>query len=84
MSVRERISLREANQSSSRYVAAVERGEEFVITRRGRPVAKLIPVDRERTMTGEESAALARTLERMRRGYSLGGGRFSREDLYER
>jgi prevent-host-death family protein len=35
--MRHRISLRQANQHFSRYVAAVERGDEFVITRRGRP-----------------------------------------------
>lgn len=82
--MRDRISLRQANQHFSRYVAAVEQGDEFVITRRGRPVAKLSPVDHERGLTGEQRAALGRTLERMRRGYPLGGGGFRREDLYER
>ncbi|TXF08811.1 type II toxin-antitoxin system Phd/YefM family antitoxin, partial [Pelomicrobium methylotrophicum] len=38
----QRISLREANQRLSQYIAAVERGEEIIITRRGKPVAKLV------------------------------------------
>ncbi|MGQ2979144.1 MAG: type II toxin-antitoxin system Phd/YefM family antitoxin [Polaromonas sp.] len=37
------ISLREANQNFSRLMAAVERGEVFAITRRGREVARLTP-----------------------------------------
>jgi prevent-host-death family protein len=37
------ISLREANQNFSRLMAAVERGEAFSITRRGREVARLTP-----------------------------------------
>lgn len=82
--MRDRISLRQANQHFSRYVAAVEQGDEFVITRRGRPVAKLTPVKQDRALTGEQRSALARTVERMRRGYPLGGGGFRREDLYER
>ena len=82
--MRDRISLRQANQHFSRYVAAVEKGDEFVITRRGRPVAKLTAIDQERALTGAQRSALARTVERMRRGYHLGGGGFRREDLYER
>ena len=40
------ISLREANQNFSRLIAAVERGEVFAITRRGREVAHLTPSNR--------------------------------------
>lgn len=39
------ISLREANQNFSRVMAAVERGEVFVITRRGQEVARLTPAN---------------------------------------
>lgn len=38
------VSLREANQNFSRLIAAVERGEAFSITRRGREVARLLPL----------------------------------------
>ena len=66
------ISLGEANQHLSRYIKTVEQGEELVITRRGKPVARLVPVSPERRLSPEQQAALERTRERMRRGYDWG------------
>jgi len=78
----QRVSLREANQHLARYVKAAERGEEIVITRRGRPVALLSGLDRgERPLTGVQRAALARILARKAH---LGGKAPSRDDLHER
>lgn len=77
-------SLREINQQLARYVKDVEQGDEVVITRRGKPIARLVPIDRERRLSSEQHAALARTLERMRRGYSLGGKMPPRDELHER
>ena len=37
------VSLMKANQEFSKLVKEVERGEGFLITRRGRPIAKLVP-----------------------------------------
>ena len=63
---------------------AVEAGESFVITRRGKPVARLVPVEPgKRVLTPEQQAARQRALERMRRGIDMGGARLKRE-LYER
>ncbi len=78
------ISLREANQHLSRYIKTVERGEELVITRRGVPVARLVPVTADRQLSPEQEAALERTRQRMRRGYDLGGRMPSRDELHER
>ncbi len=78
------ISLREANQHLSRYIKTVEQGEELVITRRGKPVARLVPVSAERQLSPEQQAALERTRERMRRGYDLGGRMPPRDELHER
>jgi prevent-host-death family protein len=39
------VALREANQQFAKYVRAVEAGESFVITRRGKPVARLAPIE---------------------------------------
>ncbi len=78
------IGIREANLHLSRYIAAVERGEEVIITRRGRPVARLLPVPKQRQLTPEQEAARARTLARMRKGYPLGIGRIDRDSLHER
>ena len=44
------LTLREANQSFARCVRAVEAGEEFVITRNGTPVARLVPVAGQRVL----------------------------------
>ncbi len=69
------ITLREANQGFSRYMREVEAGEEFVITRKGRPVGRLTPIGSRRVLTLEQQEARARTLERMIKGAPLGIGR---------
>jgi prevent-host-death family protein len=38
--------IREARQNFSALLAEVKKGREIVITKRGRPVAKLVPHDR--------------------------------------
>ena len=81
------VALREANQRFAEYVRAVEAGESFVITRRGRPVARLVPIAAgKRVLTREQQAARARALERMQRGIDLGAPskRFDRDALHER
>ena len=80
----QRISLREANQHLSRYIEAVQKGQEFVITRRGVPVAKLVGVPAARQLSPEQEKARARSLARMRRGYPLGGLRVMRDELHAR
>ena len=79
------IALREANQGFAKYVRAVEAGESFVITRRGKPVARLVPIESgKRVLTPEQQAARQRALERMRQGIDMGGARFNRDELYDR
>jgi prevent-host-death family protein len=78
--MKQEISLREANQHLSRYVEAVERGDEFVITRRGKPVAKLVRFVEERKLTREQEDALEAL-------FSLGiktrGRMYGREEIYD-
>jgi prevent-host-death family protein len=62
------ISLRDANQGFSRCIREVEAGEEFVITRNGQPVARLIPASSKRVLTPEQEAARARALAIMKEG----------------
>ena len=79
------ITLREANQTFSRVVREVEAGEEFTITRNGEPVARLVPVRRERVLSPEQEAALARLRERMEKGWHLGiDYPLDRDSLHER
>jgi prevent-host-death family protein len=78
------IGLREANQQFARCVREVEAGEEFVITRDGKPVARLVPASGTRVLTPEQQAALARTLAR---SWHLNAGPLTPEErakLHER
>jgi prevent-host-death family protein len=77
------ITLREANQAFSRCVREDEAGEEITITRKGRPVARLVPVGGKRVLTPEQEAARARALARMKKGWRLGGERLNRDELYD-
>ena len=79
------VSIRDANQGFARLIREVEAGQEVIITRRGRPVARLEPIsDGARIPTPEQVAAWVRIEERMRsHPIDLGGYKFRREDAYE-
>ena len=78
------ITLREANQAFARCVRDVEAGTEYVITRNGHPVARLVPATGRRVLSPEQQAARARTRARMQRGWSIGAGLLDRDSLHER
>jgi prevent-host-death family protein len=83
--VQRSVSAREANQQFSRILRDVEAGTEIVVTRRRRPVARIVPAQRsrERQWTLEQEAAHARSMERLRKGWDLRGGKFNRNELYD-
>jgi prevent-host-death family protein len=58
------LTLRDANQNFSRCVREVEKGQEFVITRNGKPVARLVPVEGagRRVLTEAQQKAAAEML----------------------
>lgn len=72
------ISASDANQRFSQLLREVARGESFTVTSRGRPVARVIPVDRE-----SQQRAVKRLLDRVRRLPIRYSGEWSRADLYE-
>lgn len=78
---KQQVSLREANQHLSRYVAEVEKGGEVLITRRGKPVARLTGIRERNRMSREQRLALTRLRTSAR---ALEIGRVRREDLYDR
>ena len=78
------ISLMTANQEFSRLIREVEQGEGFLITRRGRPIARLVPHVADKTADPEWAAAYRRMMARLDEGASLGGLRIEREELYDR
>ena len=54
--------IREARQNLSALLDEVRKGREVVITERGRPVAKLVPLDRPRGKGVPNLAAFRRTM----------------------
>jgi prevent-host-death family protein len=83
--MQQQISLREINQHLSQYIHAVEEGAEYVITRRGKPVARIVPlvdVEEQRVLTPKQEAALERIKQRLEKGYPLGIGKIDREAMY--
>lgn len=78
------ITLREANQAFARCMREVEAGAEYVITRNGRPVARLSPISSTRALSPQQEAALARTRARMEKGWPIGAGPLEREALHDR
>lgn len=77
------INLREANQYLSRYISQLKSGDEVVITKHGKPVARLLPVVEEQALSEDKQAALQRLRARSRKGYHLGGQGIVRGELYE-
>jgi prevent-host-death family protein len=83
MSELTQISAREANQRFSEVLAKVENeGQGFVVTKRGRPVARILPLEPDdRGISPEKAAALHRLFESAK---PLGVGRMTRDELHER
>lgn len=79
-----RISLQQANQRFSKLIASVEKGDGFVITRRGRPIAWLLPYQGDKSADPQWSAAYDRMVARLEEGASLGGVKVRRDELYDR
>jgi prevent-host-death family protein len=83
--VQRSVSAREANQQFARILRDVEAGAEILVTRRGQPVARIVPAHPpgEHRLTPEQEAAHARSMARLRKGWDLGGGKFNRDQLYD-
>lgn len=77
------VGAREANQRFSELLREAEGGKEIAITRNGKPVARIVPeaqaakTDRARQRAIDEMVAM------MKRGLSLGGKGFTRDEMHE-
>lgn len=78
------VTLRDANQNFAKYVREVESGHELLITRRGAPVARLVPVTAQRVLTPAQESARQRTRARLRKGWKLQIDKLDRDALHER
>ena len=72
------ISASEANQRFSEMLREVAKGESFTVTSRGRPVARVIPVEDE-----DQRHKIERLLDYVRTLPRRTSGPWKREDLYE-
>ena len=78
------VSSRQANHEFSQLLSRVERGEEILITKRGKPVAVLSPYW-PALATPERQKAIAHAVRVMTKGLSWDAlRRFKREDIHER
>jgi prevent-host-death family protein len=79
------VSAREANQGFSSLLPLVERGEEVLITKHGKPVAVLSPYRRS-VMTPERQQAIDHALALMTEGLAWGAAvhPFARDEMHER
>jgi prevent-host-death family protein len=78
------VSAREANQGFSKLLQAVVEGEEVVITRRGKPVARLARIE-DTARDAERQAEIDQIIAHLREGIDLGEPvSWTRDELYER
>lgn len=79
------VTATEVRQGLSRLLNEMERnGQGYLILRRGRPVARLLPAHRDKLNDPEWIAAYEHMMAHLKRGAHLGGLRVNRGDLYER
>lgn len=82
------VGAREANRSFSKILREAESGKTVVITRNGRPVARLTPapsvLDLRLKSEKERKEAHARLMGLLEKGLPLGGRRYARDEMNER
>lgn len=78
------IKLREANQNLSKYIRSLQEGDEIVITKHGKAVARLVAITEKKELSSDQKEALKRLLNLGKTGYYLGGKGIDRDELYER
>lgn len=72
------ISASEANQQFSRVLREVEHGESYVVTSRGKPVARIVPIE-----TDGRARQFAAKVEAWSKEPIRYIGPWTREDLYD-
>ncbi len=78
------MTVREANQNFSKVIAAAEQGETIVITKNGKPVAKIAPQTADRTRDPEWQAAYRQLMKRLKlkRATGFRVGKITEDDKY--
>jgi len=58
----------EAKTHFSQLINEVERGADYIVTKRGKPVAKIIPFEQQPTMTFQEACEKLKEMRKLFRG----------------
>ena len=58
----------EAKTHFSQILEKAEKGEDFIVTKRGKPVAKIIPFEQEKKMTFTEAVEQLKEFRKLYRG----------------
>ena len=77
------ITATEANREFSRVFNEVANGEVYVVTARGKPVMKMVPVERDEADVAERGARLQAFLKELGKHPAQNLGRVTRDDGYE-
>jgi prevent-host-death family protein len=81
----ERVSATIASRSFSRLLREAQKGRTYLITVRGRPVARLVPANvQDRRTIRFRRAALRALLKRTKSQPAVDIGKWTRDELYER
>ena len=74
------VSAADANRKFSKLLRAVREGQSYVVTSHGRAVARIVPAEKNSSVTRGARAAL---LKRLRSEPVVTVGRWRRDELYE-
>ena len=74
------VSAADANRKFSKLLRAVREGQSYVVTSHGKPVARIVPADKD---GGAPRGARAGLLKRLRSEPVVTIGDWSRDELYE-
>lgn len=76
----EAVSAADANRRFSLILRGVREGQSYVVTSHGRPVARIVPADRQQGVASRSRLAL---LSRLERQPVVNVGRWTRDELYK-
>jgi len=64
----QRLGAFEAKTHFLRILEKIEKGDDFIITKRGRPIAKIISIEQEKQLTRKEAINTLREMRKLYRG----------------
>ena len=78
------VALEVAAAELPRLIDELQSGDQILITKEGKPGARLTPVRTGGSLRERRAKAMAEALEIMREGWSIGAGPLDRDEIHER